>query len=130
MISGPDPPILSYQTPEHLSDWRAKFDAPAVLDLGAVASLFLLIISVELFGAGGSNTMWWIWDWQTYALFCFYRVLEALIAGLPISAMIIRVIRYLRGRSIRGCVKWIGAAAILAFICWFLFLIDPLMCHI
>ncbi len=104
----PDPQILSYQTPEARKGWRQKLDAPAILDLGAVASVISLVVSVEMFGAGGTDTTWWIWDWQSMALFCFYRVLEALIAGLPISAMIIRIIRYFTGRSIRGCVKWIA----------------------
>jgi hypothetical protein len=107
-----------------------RLDDPAMLDLGAVASVVLLIVSVEVFGAGGSNTMWWVEDWQSYALLCFYRVLESLIAGLPISAMIIRIIRYFRGTSVRGCRKWIGVAAILAFFLWFAFCVDPFMCHI
>jgi hypothetical protein len=92
--------------------------------------LVLLILAVASFGAGGSNTMWWAEDRQGLALLCFYRVLESFIAGLPVAAWIIRIIRYATGRTIAGHLKWIGIAAIIGFFVWFTCVVDPLMCHI
>jgi hypothetical protein len=130
MKSGGEATVLSYATPGLSNRRQLRLDGPANLDIGAALCAGLLIVTVEMFGAGGSNKDWWMGDWHSYALFCFYRVLESLIAGLPASAFIIRALRFVRGRSVQGNIWWIGIAAVSGFIFWYAFLVDSLMCHI
>ena len=125
----PDHPILSYRGPEPQRGWWENLDAPAILDLGAATSLLLLIAAVSS-QAGCSNTLWWTADWESFALFCFYRVLESLIFGLPLSALIVRILRYFTGRGGSTSPKWIGLAVVAAFFVWCTTCIDLLMHHI
>ena len=123
-------PFLSYAAPRPSERSRIRLDGPARLDIGAAVCAGLLIIAVETMGAGGSNRDWWTDDWQSLALFCFYRILESIIIGLPIAAMAIRALRHITNKSTRGCPWWIGMAAIAVVIFWYTVLIDSLMCHI